>query len=253
MSRRNNARTVRHVPDARDAVYLRAGAAARDAHAPPADRALPRGTPADEYRPARGALPARAARSRSSGDRGRPLELAPVSESEQPVLLFPADDAVPITQFTASERPVVLIVPDGSWRQASKMRKRVPGLEDVPCVTLPDAGRTQYRLRAEVREGGLATFEAIARALCYPRGRRRPPDRGRDARGVPRDGRANALAARRATRRRRHGRHSRSCDHAESARQRRRSARERPRGDAAARDETCHTAGRCRSSGTRAT
>lgn len=99
------------------------------------------------------------------GDRERPLVLAPVTDGEQPVLLFPADDAVPITQFAASERPVVLIVPDGNWRQASKMRKRIPGLADVPCVTLPDAGPGNYRLRAELRAGGLSTFEAIARAL----------------------------------------------------------------------------------------
>ena len=99
------------------------------------------------------------------GDRERPLELARVTDREQPVLLFPADDAMPITRFAASERPVVLIVPDGSWRQAHKMRKRIPGLAAVPCVTLPDAGPTNYRLRAETHAGGLATFEAIARAL----------------------------------------------------------------------------------------
>ncbi|HEX7702414.1 MAG TPA: DTW domain-containing protein, partial [Kofleriaceae bacterium] len=45
------------------------------------------------------------------GDRERPLELAPVTAHEQAVLLFPADDAVPITHFAASERPIVLIVP----------------------------------------------------------------------------------------------------------------------------------------------
>lgn len=104
------------------------------------------------------------------GDRERPLQLAPVTDREQPLLLFPADDAVPITHFATSERPIVLFVPDGSWRQASKMRKRVPGLATVPCVTIPDAGPTNYRLRAEVHAGGLATFEAIARALYHLEG-----------------------------------------------------------------------------------
>jgi DTW domain-containing protein len=104
------------------------------------------------------------------GDRERPFELAPVTADEQAVLLFPADDAVSITQFAASERPIVLIVPDGTWRQASKMRKRIPGLAAVPCVTLPDTGPSNYRLRAEVHVGGLATFEAIARALCILEG-----------------------------------------------------------------------------------
>lgn len=104
------------------------------------------------------------------GDRERPLELAPITTDEQAVVLFPADDAVPITQFATSDRPIVLIVPDGTWRQASKMRKRIPGLAALPCVTLPDTGPTNYRLRAEVHEGGLATFEAIARALCILEG-----------------------------------------------------------------------------------
>ena len=104
------------------------------------------------------------------GDRERPLALAPVTGHEQAVVLFPADDAVPLTRFTASERPIVLIVPDGSWRQAAKMRKRILGLATHPCVTLPDTGPSNYRLRAEVHAGGLATFEAIARALCILEG-----------------------------------------------------------------------------------
>lgn len=99
------------------------------------------------------------------GDRARPLELAAIADREQPLLLYPADDAVPITEFADSARPVVLIVPDGSWRQASKMRKRIPALAAAPCVTLPEAGPSSYRLRAEPQAGGLATFEAIARAL----------------------------------------------------------------------------------------
>jgi DTW domain-containing protein YfiP len=85
--------------------------------------------------------------------------------STQPLLLFPHADAVPIARFAASERPVTLIVPDGNWRQAAKVRARVPGLSDVPCVSLEPDAPTMYRLRHERRDGGLATIEAIARAL----------------------------------------------------------------------------------------
>ncbi len=99
------------------------------------------------------------------GDRDRPLDRTPIGDDEQGLLLYPADDAVPIIAYAASPRPVVLIVPDGNWRQASKFRKRVPGLAELPCVVLPDMGPTEYRLRAEPQAGGLATFEAIARAL----------------------------------------------------------------------------------------
>lgn len=99
------------------------------------------------------------------GVEGAPAALPRIDEGEQPLLLFPASDAVPITEFAHSEKPVVLIVPDGTWRQANKMRRRIPGLVAVPCVMLPEPGATQYRLRSEHHPGGLATFEAIARAL----------------------------------------------------------------------------------------
>ena len=85
--------------------------------------------------------------------------------STQPLFLFPSADAAPIARFAASERPVTLIVPDGTWRQAGKVRARVPGLGDVPCVSLEPDAPTMYRLRHEPRDGGLATIEAIARAL----------------------------------------------------------------------------------------
>ncbi|MEO8554416.1 MAG: tRNA-uridine aminocarboxypropyltransferase, partial [Kofleriaceae bacterium] len=101
------------------------------------------------------------------GERDRVSTLPTIAAHEQPLLLYPADDAVPISQYATSERPVVLFVPDGSWRQAHKMRRRIPGLAEIPCVTLPGLVRTSYRLRSENHEGGLATLEAIARALRF--------------------------------------------------------------------------------------
>jgi DTW domain-containing protein YfiP len=103
------------------------------------------------------------------GQRDRPLS-SPALGDELPLLLFPADDAVPIEHHAGSARPIALFVPDGNWRQASKMRRRGPGLEAMQCVTLPDSGPSAYRLRAELRPGGLATLEAIARALALLEG-----------------------------------------------------------------------------------
>lgn len=98
------------------------------------------------------------------GHEGQPtsVDLDPATE---PLLLFPADDALPLTAFAASTKPITLIVPDGNWRQASKVRKRVAGLRGVPCVTLPADEPSAYRLRAEAHDHGLATIEAIARAM----------------------------------------------------------------------------------------
>lgn len=83
----------------------------------------------------------------------------------QPVLLYPHADARPCSDFAGSSLPVTLVVPDGTWRQAGKMRARMPGLAELPCVTLPPDLPTSYRLRSETHPDGLATLEAIARAL----------------------------------------------------------------------------------------
>jgi DTW domain-containing protein len=86
-------------------------------------------------------------------------------QGTQPLLLFPHEGATPLPELRASTDPVTLVVPDGNWRQASKVRNRVPGLRDVPCVSLPVGAPSMYRLRAEAHEAGLATIEAIARAM----------------------------------------------------------------------------------------
>ncbi len=83
----------------------------------------------------------------------------------QPLLLFPREGAIPLGEFAGDSKPVTLIVPDGTWRQASRVHSRVPGLVDVPCVSLPAGPPSLYRLRAESHHGGLATIEAVARAM----------------------------------------------------------------------------------------
>lgn len=103
------------------------------------------------------------------GQRHRLIEPPRIGD-EVPLVLFPAEDAIPITEFAATSQPVALFVPDGNWNQAKKMRRRGPGLAAFPCVTLPEPGRSEYRLRAEPWPGGLATLEAIARALAILEG-----------------------------------------------------------------------------------
>jgi DTW domain-containing protein len=84
----------------------------------------------------------------------------------QALLLFPHDSATPLADAPLDAgRPVTLVVPDGNWRQASKVRQRVPGLRDLRCVALPAGEPSSYRLRVEAHEAGLSTIEAIARAM----------------------------------------------------------------------------------------
>jgi DTW domain-containing protein len=95
----------------------------------------------------------------------RNLQKPQWAEQSQPLFLFPHPDAMPLTEWVKSEKPITLIVPDGTWRQASKTRNRTPELRNVPCVSLPAGDRSTYRLRTEHRDDGLATMEAIARAF----------------------------------------------------------------------------------------
>ena len=90
--------------------------------------------------------------------------LAPDREA---ILLYPTEDAVELTPDWVRDvgKPVTLIVPDGTWGQAAKVAKRELFLKDVPRVKLSPGRASRYALRRGFREGGLATFEAIAMAL----------------------------------------------------------------------------------------
>ncbi|MFT6400023.1 MAG: DTW domain-containing protein YfiP [Bradymonadia bacterium] len=103
--------------------------------------------------------------------RGYPEAPADLSTLENPgmttLLLFPREDAVILTpEFVASlRRPLTLIVPDGTWAQARRMVKREAVMANAIAVLPPPGAKTEYQLRHEHVDGGLATAEAIARAF----------------------------------------------------------------------------------------
>lgn len=87
-----------------------------------------------------------------------------------PLLLYPTEDATVLTsefceRARAAGKEIVLIVPDGNWRQGGKAAKRTPGLENLECVKLPPGPPSEYRLRTAPRPEYLSTYEAITRAL----------------------------------------------------------------------------------------
>jgi len=88
-----------------------------------------------------------------------------------PIYLFPADHAETLTFEWAEQlraktgKPIQLIVPDGSWRQARKVLSREPALQGIPCVSLRNMPPSTYQLRHEHLKDGMATFEAMAHAL----------------------------------------------------------------------------------------
>jgi DTW domain-containing protein YfiP len=80
-------------------------------------------------------------------------------------LLFPADDAQPMQAYDVSDEPLLLVVPDGTWRKARKMLHLNPLLASLPRVTLAEGGVSRYRLRKAPGPGALSTIEAIVQAL----------------------------------------------------------------------------------------
>ncbi|WPN96832.1 tRNA-uridine aminocarboxypropyltransferase [Pseudomonas sp. MUP55] len=80
-------------------------------------------------------------------------------------LLFPADDAQPLQTYGPGDQPLLLVVPDGTWRKARKLLYLNPLLAALPRVSLADGSVSRYRLRKAPGPGALSTVEAIAQAL----------------------------------------------------------------------------------------
>lgn len=80
-------------------------------------------------------------------------------------LLFPADDARPLHAYTPDDHPLLLVVPDGTWRKARKLLHLNPLLAALPRVTLAGDSVSRYRLRKAPGPGALSTVEAIVQAL----------------------------------------------------------------------------------------
>lgn len=84
-----------------------------------------------------------------------------------PLLLFPSDDAIELSaEFVKSlKQPVLLIVPDGNWRQASKVHHRHPEFKNIQRVVINKENSASGFLRKETTSNGMATLQAIAYAL----------------------------------------------------------------------------------------
>ncbi len=82
-------------------------------------------------------------------------------------LFYPSNDAVELDEALvgSSPIPIQLIVPDGNWRQASKVHFRHQELKDVTRIKISTPNMNPLHMRTETTEHGMATLEAIAHAL----------------------------------------------------------------------------------------
>ena len=68
-------------------------------------------------------------------------------------LFYPSDDAIELDKELVGQdrRPIQLIVPDGTWRQARKIHSRHHELKDVPRVKISTPNNSVFQLRAQSR------------------------------------------------------------------------------------------------------
>lgn len=85
----------------------------------------------------------------------------------RPIFLYPHEDALELNEdFKAKfPGPYHLIIPDGNWTQARKVRKREEIFAQLPAVKLPAGVVGEYRLRKAPQPNWVSTFEAAAYAL----------------------------------------------------------------------------------------
>jgi DTW domain-containing protein len=113
---------------------------------------------------------------------GSPLDLTGLKdEAFETFLLVLSEDSKELNPALLADlkRPVRLLVPDGTWSQASRLGSKLlrePSLAGVRRVKLciQPGKPSEYRLRTEHHPDGMATFEAIARALGVLEGERGP-------------------------------------------------------------------------------
>ncbi|HEX5607346.1 MAG TPA: tRNA-uridine aminocarboxypropyltransferase [Candidatus Binatia bacterium] len=105
---------------------------------------------------------------RIRGESRETLDLSDLlSPDYRTLLFFPSTDALELDRELVCQdsRPIQLIVPDGTWRQAHKVHSRHPELRNIPRVKISAPNHAIFQLRAQSRPERMATLQAIACAL----------------------------------------------------------------------------------------
>lgn len=96
------------------------------------------------------------------------FEAAPVLErSGLPLFLYPHEDAHQLNEDFKQNfpGPYHLIIPDGNWQQARKVRQREEAFSKLMAVKLPPGITSEYGLRKGHHPEWVCTYEAMAAAL----------------------------------------------------------------------------------------
>lgn len=95
------------------------------------------------------------------------LDLGDLDNPDRRLLvLYPDANAATLSHslLRGDDRPVSLLVPDGTWRQVARMRNRILELPFAQTVKLPQGRPGEWTVRKARRPDQLSTYEAVARA-----------------------------------------------------------------------------------------
>ncbi len=95
-----------------------------------------------------------------------------LKRSGRPLFLYPHEDALELNDDFKEKfpGPYHLIIPDGNWQQARKVRQREEGFSKLPAVKLPSGIVSEYGLRKALHPEWVSTYEAMAHALAVLEG-----------------------------------------------------------------------------------
>ncbi|MCX4248022.1 tRNA-uridine aminocarboxypropyltransferase [Paraliomyxa miuraensis] len=116
------------------------------------------------------------------GQREPPFDPSPLQRPDVRFsVLFPREDATVLdaeglARLRAELAPgqrLGFVLLDGTWHQCSRMSRRVPVVQDLPCVALPPGPPSRWGVRTQHDERGLSTFEAGLRLVSLVDGPQR--------------------------------------------------------------------------------
>lgn len=103
---------------------------------------------------------------------GEAFEPGGLEHADAPLyVLYPREDATPLAEVLERHGSAAgFVVLDGTWHQCSRMARRVPIVQGLPCVSLPDGPPSVWGVRTQHDARGLSTLEAAARLLRHTDG-----------------------------------------------------------------------------------
>jgi DTW domain-containing protein YfiP len=93
-----------------------------------------------------------------------PVVSEAMAQPQPPWVLFPGKQALDVSALPR-DRPLTLMVVDGTWWQARKLLKLNPALAALPRVSFTPSAPSRYLIRRQPAEFCVSTIEALAQVL----------------------------------------------------------------------------------------